>query len=289
MKRLNLPHCVGEYEGGNKTCDGNPVSADKHDQLACWCRDRCVALQKKCIESKVEPAKKYVVPQVSKIDGSVYAVPLMDDAEFLKLLDGWIRQYGVVNGKVSKETPEQLIRLKGKGKKVEVGKVKKHRRPCKLARKNALKSMMSAKELRHQRCLEVFEHYNKFLQEALPEHVFTKRREAIAANRVYVLDKMKTSRYMTHYYSQHGSPSLPLSLTKIKPKTGLLVIELPVRIEQLEGIGEKTLAKLKPTRVLDGHFITSIAEVDKEKAALIAEIIGRLVKSGKMLKSVVSI
>jgi len=284
-RKIRMPHCVGQYEPKNDVCNGDPSkSKDTEDGVPCWCRDRCIALRLWCGERGKEP-DHFVALQIVKENGveMTAAVPKMSNEIFANTLDKTIANYGVINGRITRPNKGGAPKKKIQAPAPTRGKPgpKKGKRPCVEARVKSRRAVIARAKARREECKLLFGHFKKHLEVALHGQKWSARNSAIAADRLYIKDRFDNSGYATVYCKTRIGRDTPVVTARLKTATLTLMIGLPVTLEQLESqIGKATCKKLSPYRILDGYFITAVNNVDKERAALIAETIGRLVKSG---------
>lgn len=99
---------------------------------------------------------------------------------------------------------------------------------------------------------------------------------------VYDRDHVAASRYMRLYVKAgDGGPDTPLAHVRFRPRYKRLDVRFPVdNRTAIKAAGKRNAKKLLIRSVDSGKFRSEARGLDKEKAAIAAELIGRLAKAG---------
>ena len=268
MGRKYVPFCVSEYQSGDVTCDGNPKAKTDYAKKPCSWRNRCSAFREHLKNSKDE-FEKYIelVPDDKVMDGegSYHGRPRRGRAAFVVWCNALVEKYGVENGVITKKVV-----------------AKKKKAPMKKARKASTRRVREKARARKKQLDKLFEHFKVHFIESLEVYRFTPPRGVVRPGRLYVIDRRKTSKYVSVYCKAPGVLGIPVALIRFKPRTMTFDIELPVGIEDFVGIGTDTMKKIHPRPIEDGRFKTTCIGMDKERAAIVAQTIAKMIKRGKI-------
>jgi hypothetical protein len=264
-KKMCVPFCVGEYEKGDVNCDGSPSGTDLQMRCCSW-RDRCVAFRKHIRETgeTYEQHIELVLDEKSPGGGEYSGYPLRGRKAFMDWCDSLVKKYNIEEG-TEKQTisPHKRIPLK-RARRVAIRRFRAKAR----ARKNVLDS--------------IFEHFKTHFIENLEIYKFTPPRGVVKPGRFYVIDRRKTSKYISIYFKQPGVLGIPIVLLRLKPRTMTYDIELPASVSDFTSICKDTLKIIRPRPVDNGRFKSICVGMGMEGAAIVAQTIAKLIKRGKI-------
>lgn len=264
-KKKKIPYCIGDYEQSSTVCNGVDVSnitTQSVGTMPCSWRDRCAAF--KCHIAKNELDMESFITYVPN-ESSYDAIPVKGYAPFVASCESWIIRHGIVDGVVA-------------AAKVPVDKNK--RLALRKAQRVAIKKSKEKAKINKQTLNSLLEHFKQHLIESLEVYRFTLRKEILRPGRFYIVDRRKTSKYISIYCKEPNVFGAPICLIRFKPRTLTFDIELPIGISDFVGIGAKILKKIHPVAVDDGKFKTICIGMDTEGVALVAQVIARQIKSG---------
>jgi hypothetical protein len=273
------PYCTGEYEAGDTNCDGDPEGKTDFQRNACAYRDGCVAFQAHLAETKLK-ADDFIeaVPDEDDRTGQrVLGRPKRGTKTFLKLLEKQIKRFGVVDGEVTRDPNAPK-----KPKRAPENDGRKNLRPSKEAQELARKAITQRAIERREDLKRLFDWFKTHMVENLEVYRFTAPGEIVKPGRFYIVDRMKTSNYVSVYCKKPYGKDAPVAVIKFKTRSMTFDIEIPVEVTGYIGVGKVTMDKLKPQPIDDGKFRSVMPHLDKEGVALAAQTIAHLVKRGKI-------
>lgn len=286
------PLCVGDYELGDATCDGDP---DDPGDKPCGWRNRCAALQ--CFMKETDkPITDFVEHKVVTVEHIVQDAETGEDqvataeAEFAfskgpwkkfeRLCDKQVERYGIRDGQVTRdpvgdpppktEKPPQPDR-------------RKFLRPSKRAQRAAKKALSKRAGARRAALMKLFDHFAKHLADELKDtpYKFVRPDQALGWNMLYVVNRLQKSGYMSVYCYNPTGRSVALALAKFKPRDMTLDIMAPVAPGEF---GKAVREKLAVQPVENGGLFKSVAMgLTREGVALAAETIAGMVRSGRIV------
>ncbi len=266
MSDKYVPVCVGEFEPGDFTCEGNPKSKEDYARKPCVWNKRCMSFKKYLLENNDEFDKYVTIIESNKrnLNGDkIYrGLPKKGYDNFVNWCDELIKKYSFdveINDKVSKR-----------------------KRPLKKARKASIKRARQKAKARKNYLDKLFEHFKIHFIENLEKYRFTPPRGVIRPGRFYVIDRRKVSKYLSIYFKKPGVLGIPIALIKLKPRTLTFDIELPFGVEDYSGVGVEIMKKIHPRKIDDGRFKSICVGMDKERVAILAQTIARMIKKGKI-------
>lgn len=270
-KQLLLPHCVGNYELGDLTCDGDPDAKNSEDRGPCGWRNRCSGLVCYMQETgkSVGAFVKYVV-----MDDVEHATPIGQRAKFETLCDEQIKRYGIREGRFSKDpVGDPPPKVDGR----------KKLRPTKRAIKAASKALTRRAQQRRGELWKLVEHFQTCLAQDLVRnkspYQFSPPRHVVSHGRLYLVDRVESSAYVSLYVKNQAGRDVPLALLKFKTSNLTIDVELPVEAGSLSKSTRKELGVMP---LSDGRFKSISKGLGKYGLSLVSELIANLVKSGKV-------
>lgn len=128
--------------------------------------------------------------------------------------------------------------------------------------------------------LEIAQHFEMCLRDALPKHSFAKAgRVVVQPGTLYAVNRVKGSRYVRWYCSSKGGRDFAVACLWFKIRSKTVDIAIPADIEQLQkAVGDKAYARLNPKHKVDGQFYTVCRGMDKEGAAKVVQALKKLSK-----------
>jgi len=269
-----IPICISGFERGDATCCGDPEGKTEGERAACIWRDRCAAFTQHLKDSH-ENLEDYVSQKtVLDENGNTTEYLMAHDFDaFIEKIDDLVKVYGVKLGDLTKPQT-QKSQAAPKPTKPKADK-RKHNHPSRKAKAASRKRLRQlAKERRAQMRL-MFAQFKKIVSEGLPAYKWAGPREAIAPGRLYTVDRLKPSRYMSVYCKALHGRDVPLALFRSKPQSMMAEIEMPTGPELFSNAVK---SKLKPVPVKDGgRFKSRMKGLDKEGIAIAAEALLRLI------------
>ncbi len=269
--RMRVPHCVGEYEAGDTSCDGQPDGATRADQAVCAWRDRCSAFQQYLISVDGDVEDHVEIRKELDPDGDerFYGVPLEGYAKFLKLCDTEIRRWKVSRGHPQR-SPKHFAR--------------NYRAPAKWLQKKARKALDARQAARRNEAMKLVEHFKEQLLDELPGYNFAGKRAIIRPGHLYMVDRRRSSKYLACYCRTGDGRDVPIALLIPRPATLTLDLALPVPITGYGAFGVDFVRRLDAQdHPGKSRFKSVVKRADKERIAMAAEVIGRLHERGELL------
>lgn len=266
MPKKYVPFCVGEYDPNEPTCNGKPKAKTAFQRKACAWRNRCAAFQifLKGSDSSYEDHIELIPDEKTPGDGSYIGLPKRGRAAFIAWCDVLAGKYNIVNGVAVEEIK------------------KKKKAPLKKARRASVRRAREKARARNSVLNTLLEHFKIHFIENLETYRFTPPRGVVRPGRFYVVDRRKTSKYVSVYCKMPGVLGVPVALIRFKPRTMTFDIELSVGLEDFIGVGAEIMKKIHPRPIKDGRFKSMCIGMDKEGVALVAQIIAKMVKRGKI-------
>lgn len=289
----DAPLCVGDYEAGDGECDGDPEAEASAIQAPCGWRDRCSALQcylnetDKAVTDFVDHKFKKTTSEVydevtgeytEKTTESEYAVPKGSRDKFVELCEKQAKRYGVKDGTPTKDPVGDP---KPKVKKPKTEDRRKNLKPTRRARQAARRALTKRAGERHKMLWLLYEYFLLKLTEELEGsgYEFVKSKEAITRGKLYLVDRLSSSGYISVYSKNTLGRDPALVLAKFKPRDLKLNIALPA---PLSAFSAASIKRLRIQESRGGLFQVVANGLGKAELAEVAEIIAGLVQSGKI-------
>lgn len=265
MPKKCVPYCVGEYDPEEPTCNGKPKAKNAYRRKPCTWRNRCAAFQE-YMNASGSSYEDHIdlIPDETPGDGDYIGLPKRGRPAFIAWCDVLAGKYNIVNGVVVQ--------------KVE----KKKKAPLKRARRASVRRVREKARARKLVLDTLFEHFKIHFIENLETYRFTPPRGVVRPGRFYVVDRRRTSKYISVYCKVPGVLGTPVALIRFKPRTMTFDIELPIGTLDFDGIGAEIMKKIHPRPIEDGRFKSVCIGMDKEGVALVAQTIAKMVKRGKI-------
>jgi len=275
-----MPPCVGQYERGDETCDGEPEHEDPDQSEPCLWRNHCAAFQIYLRESK-KTTDDLVEIQLCEVDGveDHYAIAKQDATEFMKELDKVIRRWGIRGG-LSKRDPSKVTPRKHMIRSAK-GRRKNKRLPRDCSQSAATEALVALSIRNRLDCYKIFEHFRAALLEQIP-YKYPKGSQALLPGRLYTSDRRKKSKYMSIYVRTSSGRDQPLALVLFKPRTGLVDVLTPLRATEWKGVSQAELKQLHLAPHVDGFFTSRASDHDKDGARFVAQVYGRMIREGRL-------
>jgi hypothetical protein len=190
---------------------------------------------------------------------------------FMALTDELVKNGSKPKQKAAKAPKEP----KAPKQKIDRRKLNHPSRKAKAASKRKLRQM--AKDKRAEMRVS-FAQFVKIIAEGLPGYRWAGARDVIAPGRLFVVDRLKPSRYMSVYCKALTGRDVPLALFRSKPQRMLVEVELPIKPEEYSKAVQK---KLESVPVDDGgRFKSKMKGLDKEGIAIAADALLRVIEQG---------
>jgi hypothetical protein len=263
MNKKYVPFCVGEYKNGDVSCDGDE-DGDEFAKKPCSWRNRCGAFREYVKRTDNGYQRHITLVPDSELHHAFRAMPIGGRKIFIDFCDSLAIKYNVAEGKIIHQTS-----------------VKKNV-PLKKARRAAVKRSRAKAHARKITLDALFEHFKLHFIENLVEYKFTPPKGIIKPGRLYLIDKKKSSKYVSIYCKEPGTLGQPVVLIRFKPRTMTFDIELPMDVLDYDGVGIDVMKKIHPAHVDDGRFKTICTGMDKECVALVAQLVAKMIKRGKI-------
>jgi len=160
----------------------------------------------------------------------------------------------------------------------------KSRKPARRGKPNAPKGerATNSKWAAEQRdeALTVYRHFEDAIAEALDDWGFVKPNQAVVPGQLYVANRLGRSNYFAIYCKTATGRDIPIANAKIKARASGVDIDIPVDVKAFTAkAGKRNAKKLDVKSVNGGKFKTRITGADKERAAIVAETIRKLVEA----------
>lgn len=236
------PPCVGTYERGHTSCDGNPKGVDPSDRAACAWRDRCGGLMAYMADRQMA-----VSDYLDKRDPGQES-----DGAFSEHCKEWASIYEIAEGLPKEKKPARL----------SVGQ-----------RGTSSKSWQAARVFANQAV-------DEFIEKVLDE--FGSRRSASGGipvvGQFVITDRRGNSRYVAIYCIARSGRQVPLLTARPKAIQGGVEVRLPVTADEwaLRPRG----ADWDATAVDDGAFRCSLGVLDRVKLGQLARVLKTMEKTG---------
>lgn len=266
--RKYVPYCTGEYDSDCEVCNGILDSKNVKDRAPCSWRDKCSAFRKYLFDTNSDYGAYVKIKVIFDGDGNEKYVgePLDGREAFVDFCKGLVSEYNISKG-IAQSSVDLVL---------------KKRKPLKKARKNAIKRAKEKARFRASKLDYMLEHFKTHFIENLESYKFVSPRGIVRPGMLYFVDRRKTSKYISIYHKAPGVIGTPVALIKYKPRTVTFDVELPVAMCDFLIIGKSTLNKIKPRSISNGKFTTICVGLDKEKTAIVAQVIAQLIKKGKI-------
>jgi len=271
MPKKYVPYCVGEYDPDEPTCNGKPKAKTAYHRKPCSWRNRCAAFQEymRVSGDAYEDHIELISDEKTPGDGSYTGLPKRGRSAFIAWCDVLAGKYNIVNGV--------------KTQKIKIQKIKKKKKaPLKRARRASVRRAREKARARNAVLNVLFEHFKIHFIENLVEYRFTPPRGVVRPGRFYVVDRRRTSKYVSVYCKVPGVLGVPVALIRFKPRTMTFDIELPIGTLDFDGVGREIMKRIHPRPIEDGRFKSVCIGMDKEGVALVAQTIAKMVKRGKI-------
>jgi hypothetical protein len=279
MKSVSIPplsHCIGEYENGDSTCDGDSGAGE----LACGWKDRCAAFLRHLTKTG-QQASRYVKYGAEENGGDAmryYAEPKTSLEEFAQFCDGLIAKE-----KKRKPTAKNEEPKKRKTRRDKAGYDKRRDGPSAGAKRAAKVALRRRAQERRQTLYGMFDRFKSLLVEELDGPEFAAAGMPVAHGFLYISDRSTTSNYISVYCKAKVGWDVPLIMLCFRTSQLHFWAELPVEPDMLStAMSKKDFKRLKPEPTDDGRFRTEIKNVGKAELSLLAEVIAKLVDGGKI-------
>jgi hypothetical protein len=255
--RHDLQYCIGAYEESDSACKG-----------CYWC-NTCAAFKQYLLDESLQADD---VLEIVSIENGHIAVPKIGRNEFDQLVAGMVKKYGFVGG-ISTKEPSLPTKRKNKNR--------KHikRNVPKVVQRKAVKAIQSLAQEKRVVLKKLFEWFKMNLVESLNGYVFSLPNHAVLPGRLFVVDRLKKSGYISIYCKSPSGCDVPLALAAFKTRRMVLDIEVPVEYTGYK-VGKAALKLLRPQPCSDGKFLSVMKSLDKERVALAAKVVASLVNDG---------
>jgi hypothetical protein len=247
---MAVPPCVGHFELGDKTCNGDPAGATEQDRMPCAWRNRCAGLQLYTKERGVAPE---VVVASSTTD------------ELAKLCQRYADDHAIEDGVVGGRQPPPP-----KKKRVVRSPQNKSKRPV-------TRPMPPIND----EVRALHDHFEQTLRDFFPDRRFASgQRVLVKPGTFYSIDRLRGSQYISWYCTVAKGRDRALACVRFKPGLVRLDIQLPASVEELKSfLGARLFKRLQPKPFIDGQFKSVCMHLDREGVAECAEVLRRLVES----------
>lgn len=300
-----IPICVGEHEPGDPSCDGNEQSGAEHERRPCAWRSRCRGFQAH-LEATGEDAERYI--QVVKLPAARArkagvkrtAEPVgMDYAGFARLCDAAALLHAE-DGEGEDGSPDVLgdpaaplsvdaAKPRGAIRSTLAGGLPAAA-PSRGTRQKRGLSPSQARKKRQADKWAAFSRLASHFHSHLAAHLAAngvklhppRSRQLIMPGVVYrKTNKAKTR--ATYYVGgpQGNDPGLVRLVYRSQTDTVDVLLSADVRRLQ-DVMGRKTYMKMDPEPAVEGWFRTQVSRADKERLAIVADAIGRLLAQGTL-------
>lgn len=288
-----VPACVGTYEAGHTTCDGDPHGATEEERVACAWRNRCVGLSLHCIESGARP---------EEVVGAVSYETLV------ALCEARVETAGIVAGRPenardqatpTRETPasaspdEPASRaFEGvRDRPVKPAKAKPAK-PAKPAKRKSwrvwrapvskgTRPIRSPKGPLPDAVLALSTQFENALRDYFPGRRFSAgKRVLVKPGTFYTVDRIRGSHYVSWYCVAPRGRDIALACVKFKPRLGCVEIELPIDGDELRAfVGATVFARLNVKPFSNGQFRCVATRLDSVGVTHVAETIKQLAEA----------
>lgn len=262
-KVQELPSCFGGYESDHATCNGDEDSSEAEDRTPCPVRDHCSALLLHCEQEGRDPDE-----MVSR-----KGLKILDELEEV------VTQHGIVGGTATVEDPNYEEEASEEDDDEE----------------EVAESQESAGELEEEDgevtpesspfepSSDLWQLYAWFLRRTLSAlgKKIAEPGQAPVPGEVYDRDHAGASRYLGVYFKSSDGTDVPLARVRFRPRHKRIDVRIPVDSRTaIKAAGAKTAKRLLLRPCSSGRFKCESRNLDKEGAALMADLVGRLVKRG---------
>lgn len=275
-KQPKMQFCIGEYEPDDPICNGNS-DGSAYEQAACYWRNYCAAFKIHLKEIGLG-VEDFVTIEVVTDSGDEehLARPKNGYNEFVALLDGVIKDYGITEGVATKKPTEKAHRASAKP-----GDKRKKHAPKRSVQRKAKKALAKLAAEKRAKMKDMFEWFRTHLIESLEGgYTFSTPGQAPLPGKLYIVDRTEKSGYISIYCKSPKGVDVPIALVIYKTRQMKMDIRVPVEAIRYRGINQKTVQKLGPQPINDGLFKSTMRNLDKEGVALAAQTIAQLAKSG---------
>lgn len=279
--KKRMPRCVGHYDIGDTTCDGDPKGATDEDKMPCVFRDRCAALQKHCSESGHQPQDYVELRKLEDVDGEKrrFAIAKADDDVFSGQLARWAKRWGIRNGRVTLTTPiDPEPKKNNKPKKKRARDIRIRQPPSADARRKAAKAIADSAETSVQEAYQMASWFNKQL-ETHTQHAFVTRASEARPGEMFIVDRMRSSRYVAVYCRAEKQRKVAVASIYPQTRAESCQIRFPVPPESFDEL-PGDYKRLGIVSINDGRFKSKTGKLDREGLAMAAEAVARLAERG---------
>lgn len=268
--------CFGEWEKKEIICNGDKTSKSREERRACAWMVRCKAFTE-YIESVEKKPLDFFVRELDE-DGDFVLIPKIGMKKFKEFCDDLV-----------KKERESIKRKKKKSVQFDKDRDGRWAGPTQIAKKASAKVKKEKAKNRRKVLLKILNEFRLTLDSLLENNSFTVPGEVIRTGQLYFVNYMNTSGYISVYCKVTTGKKIPVVSFIIKPSTLTFDVKLPFTVEELQEYCSKSDIKvLNPVSIDIGSFKSIANRLDQEKMILLAEVIAKLVSSGKMVFPVVS-
>lgn len=276
------PPCVGQFEVGDLTCNGDPDGQDEEDRIPCAWRNRCAGLQLHCLASSFSADE---------------VVATLDYKTLVGLCEAQVEKHSISRGipggpeegdeawpgdEPPERQPEALEAkpaVKGKPKDKPKRTTRKHlRAPQTKGRRKPPRKKEDPKTKLRKSMVELKTHFELMLGDVFPERrIADSNKVLVKPGQFYCLDRTDGSQYVAWYCTMPKGRDAALAMIHFKPRLKRVHVEVPVAIENMqEFLGKDVFKRLKPETRVRGQFKTICKDLDKEGIGLLVESLRRL-------------
>ena len=271
------PPCVGQFEVGDPTCNGDPDGEHEEDRAVCAWRNRCAGLQLHCGNQGFSADEV-----VATLDYKLLVALCEKQVETHRIAQGVAGgpEAEESDGKETKPADGQPEASKAKVEKKGKPKKKTERKQVS-PNKKSQRRVSSPKPPMKNGMLELRAHFETTLRDLFPERrIAAGNRVLVKPGQFYCLDRTRGSRFVSWYCTVTRGRDVALALIKFKPGLKCVHIALPVDAEEMRAfLSKDVLAVLDPQSHRDGQFRSVCKRLDHEGVALVVESIKRLAEA----------
>jgi len=281
VEKKRFPRCLGCYARRDATCDGDRRAETEADKSPCVYRDRCAGFKRHLEHKMMEVDHFLETKRVTDKDGEqrTYSFARMEDEDFNTLLVKGLKRWGIREGRATRRKPDDSVpaRLGGRPRTVihnpkVIERKVDHK---KVARANAKVVVAECAEVAYKMCAR-FTHILCGVTGRNMQDV----RGGTGVGHFFLVDKMATSRYITIYMRDEGGKKIPIAVLRPSARKEMCRVGLPATAETFR---EADAKRLGITDTADGAFKSKTREVSPAELAVVAEVIGKLIASGKIV------
>jgi len=258
-------YCVGNWEKADPICNGYKKGKTRKDRRPCAWKKRCKAFKKYLKIHEKKPRDFLKISQDK--NGESFAVPKMGLVKFKEFCDKLL-----ATKKKSTQSDKPDARKLG---------------PSDSTKRAAAKALKIRAKERKRLLMGIFTDFRSTLSSSLKSIRFATPGSVVVPGELYLINKIDSSKYISLYCKVLKGRDVPIVSFKTKTASLTFDAKIPLTVEELEkNISKSAFKMLAPREEAIGRFKSVARHLDQEKIILLAEVVAKLISSGKIHLSV---